>query len=219
MDAYRVGRVHRLLRQRTRRTQAEVSKVSGVGRNKISELENGNLTRVTISELDRSFAALGAAVRIWVDWRGAAIDRLIDEGHAAMTAAVGRLLRRHGWIAEFEVTFARPTERGSIDVLAWHGSSRALLVVEVKTELGSIEGTLRPLDAKVRLAPAVADERFCWRAQSTGQATGTTGRSRRSTVGGQACRRPRYNVHGANGGSQTLVGNTGRAAVRHPLSG
>ena len=161
--------MHRQLRHRLRRTQEAVAKSSGVGRNKISELENGDLTRITLAEIDRCFAAMGAVVRLRVEWRGAGLDRLLDEGHAAMSAAIGRLLRKNGWLVEFEVTFARYGERGSIDVLAWHAASRTLLVIEIKTEFGSLEGTLRPLDAKARLAPLVASERFGWRPALTGK--------------------------------------------------
>jgi hypothetical protein len=138
-----------------------------VSRNKISELENDNLTRITVPEIDRCFAAMGAVVRIRVEWRGAGLERLFDEGHAAMAAAIGRLLRKHGWTVEFEVTFARYQERGSIDALAWHAASRTLLVIEIKTEIGSLEGTLRPLDTKARLAPAIAAERFGWHAANS----------------------------------------------------
>ena len=53
-------------------------------------------------------------------------------------------------------------ERGSIDLLAWHEASRTLLVIEFKTELTSIEETLRRHDSKVRLAPGIARERFGW---------------------------------------------------------
>ena len=60
------------------------------------------------------------------------------------------------------MTFARVGERGSIDLLAWHASSRALLVIEIKTELVSLEGLLRPLDVKVRLAAEIA-AKFGWR--------------------------------------------------------
>lgn len=146
-----------------------MAKASGVGRNKISELENNDLTRITVPELDRCFAAMGAIVRIRVDWRGAGLDRLYDEGHAAMSAAIGRLLRKHGWAVEFEVTFARDWERGSIDVLAWHAPSRTLVVIEIKTELSSIEGTLRPLDMKARLGSAIATERFGWQPSAVGK--------------------------------------------------
>jgi DNA-binding Xre family transcriptional regulator len=52
MDAYRLSRVHRQLRHRLRVTQRELSKSSGVGRNKTSELENGDFARITLSELD-----------------------------------------------------------------------------------------------------------------------------------------------------------------------
>ncbi len=62
-----------------------------------------------------------------------------------------------------EVSYSVFGERGSIDLLAWHDPSRTLLVVEIKTELASIEATLRKLDEKVRLARAVAGERFGWR--------------------------------------------------------
>jgi hypothetical protein len=43
-------------------------------------------------------------------------------------------------------------------------SHRTLLVVEVKSELGSVEGVLRPLDVKVRWAAKVARTRFGWNA-------------------------------------------------------
>jgi hypothetical protein len=51
-------------------------------------------------------------------------------------------------------------------VIAWHRSTRTLLVVEVKTELDSAEATFRKLDEKVRLAPKIARERFGWTARS-----------------------------------------------------
>jgi transcriptional regulator with XRE-family HTH domain len=169
VDAYRLSRTHRQLRHRLRVTQRELSRASGVGRNKISEIENRDFTRITLSDLEGSFAAMGAVVHIRVDWHGAALDRLLDEGHAAMAAAVGRLLRKHRWDPQFEVTFARHGDRGSFDVLAWHAPSRSLLVIELKTELGSLEGTLRPLDAKARNAPAVARQRFGWDASAVGR--------------------------------------------------
>jgi hypothetical protein len=40
------------------------------------------------------------------------------------------------------VTFSIYGERGSIDLLAWHSETRTLLVVELKSELTSIEETL-----------------------------------------------------------------------------
>ena len=51
-------------------------------------------------------------------------------------------------------------ERGSIDLLAIDEAHRILLVVEVKTELLSIESTLRKHDEKCRLAPRIVRARF-----------------------------------------------------------
>jgi hypothetical protein len=120
------------------------------------------LSRLTVPDIDRCFVAMDATLRFWAEWNGAALDRLLDEGHATLVGAMGSLLQRLGWKVEFEVTFARFGDRGSIDLLAWHEASRTLLVIEVKTELASLEGLLWPLDSKVRLASVIALERFGW---------------------------------------------------------
>jgi len=83
-----------------------------------------------------------------------------------LSELIVRLLRRLGWTVQLEVSFSHFGERGSIDILAWHAATRSLLVIEIKTELASVEGLLRPLDVKVRLAATVAAERFGWRAAS-----------------------------------------------------
>ncbi len=80
-----------------------------------------------------------------------------------MVGAVVRRLGALGWEVRPEVSFAVFGERGSIDVVAWHAATRTLLVVEVKTELTSVEETLRRHDVKVRLAATVVGERFGWR--------------------------------------------------------
>ena len=160
-----LGRVHRALRKRLGLTQRELAKRAAVPRNKISDLECFRLANLSLPEIDRCFTAMDASLRFFAEWHGAALDRLLDEGHAALVGAISGVLRELGWQVEFEVTFAKFGDRGSIDVLAWHAHSRTLLVIEVKTELGSLEGTLRSFDVKVRLAPVVAAERFGWQAQ------------------------------------------------------
>lgn len=111
--------------------------------------------------------ALDADVLISVRWRGGELDRLLDEGHAVVLGHVAELLRTFGWITESEVTYSLYGERGSIDLLAWHAPTRTLLVIEIKTELTSVEATLRKHDEKARLAARVAAERYGWRAAST----------------------------------------------------
>jgi hypothetical protein len=90
------------------------------------------------------------------------VDRLIDEGHAELAGDSAALLRASGWLAMPEVSYSRFGERGSFDLLAWHERTRSLLVVEIKTELVSVEATLRKLDEKVRLAPGIAVDRAGW---------------------------------------------------------
>ena len=159
----RVGKVHRRLRVRARLTQEELAKESGVSPEKISRIEADVLDALRFQDVDRSLGALGAELEVRARYRGAEADRLLDEGHARIVALVVDVLRRHGWDARVEVTYSEWGERGSYDVLAWHPAARVLLVVEVKSELPGVEGTLRPMDVKVRLAPKVAGERFGWR--------------------------------------------------------
>jgi hypothetical protein len=72
------------------------------------------------------------------------------------------MLERNGWVVIPEVSYSEFGERGSIDLLAWHPIQRILLVVEIKSELTSIEETIRRHDAKTRLAARVASQRFGW---------------------------------------------------------
>lgn len=106
--------------------------------------------------------AVGAELVVFLRWQGGDLDRLLDEGHASILGATAALLERLGWIVQAEVTFAIYSERGSIDSVAWHPATATLLVVEIKTELVSIEATLRTQDMKARLASRVVEERFGW---------------------------------------------------------
>jgi hypothetical protein len=95
------------------------------------------------------------------------VDRLLDERHARLVGETVAWLVQAGWEAQVEVTYSVYGERGSIDVLGWSPPLRMLLVVEVKSELASIEETLRKHDEKCRLASRVARERFGWTARGS----------------------------------------------------
>jgi hypothetical protein len=58
-----------------------------------------------------------------------------------------------------EATFSRFGERGSIDVLAFHPATGALLVIEVKSVVPDMQALLAGVDRKSRLAPVIAHER------------------------------------------------------------
>jgi len=164
MNGQRIGASLRALRRRGGLRQEDVARPAGVSRSTVARIEGGDVSGITVGTLTAVFEAVGARVEIRPLWRGAAMDRLLDEGHARLSGQTLKLLRGWGWDTQVEVSFAHYGERGSIDILAWHAPSRTLLVVEIKSELGSVEGLLRPLDAKVRLVAGIAAERFGWRA-------------------------------------------------------
>ena len=106
----------------------------------------------------RATRAVAAAVGIQLPFaprslRGAQIERQIDWRHAALVEAVVELLAPLGWEPTVEYSFNHYGDRGSVDVLAWHPETRALLVVEVKSDLRNLQDTLRALDVKRRVVP------------------------------------------------------------------
>jgi len=166
MDARRVGLAIRALRRRRRWRQRDLAYAAGVSQSAISLIERGHLDSVPRRRLARVAGALEGSIEYEVRWRGGALDRLLDEAHAALAAIVLAELKEHDWETQVEVSYSHYGERGSIDVLGGHPPTEALLVVEVKASLGSGEATLRKLDEKERLAPMVAAERFGWHAST-----------------------------------------------------
>lgn len=114
-------------------------------------------------------------------WRGEAVDRLLDEAHADLVDATARLLGRLGWEVEIETTFAIDREHGSIDIFAWHGVARVVLVGEVKSVVPDSQATIAILDRKARLAIRIARDRG-WDPVTVGRillvGEGTTARRR-----------------------------------------
>jgi transcriptional regulator with XRE-family HTH domain len=195
-----IGRILRALRLRKRLRQIDVAASAGVSQSTISLVERGHCDRLALSALRRVFAGVEARLELIATWRGAEIDRLIDEDHARLVAVIVGLLRRFGWITEVEVTYSRYRERGSIDVFAGHEVSRSVLVVEVKTAIGGTEATGRKLDEKTRLAAVLAEDRFGWRPRAVGRfaraagdddgtPTSPTAHCRRSRIGPRPRRR------------------------------
>jgi hypothetical protein len=131
-----------MLRHRQRLTQAELAARANVGRWKIVDIEAGRLANINVAELETSFGALEARLVLKVTYRGAEIDRLLDERHARLAGAFVRLLQQRDWEVRVEVSFNDYGDRGSIDILAWNPATRVVLVVEIKSELASIEGLL-----------------------------------------------------------------------------
>ena len=133
----------------------------------VSRLERGRIAAMTVGNIREIAQALDAELLLVIRWRGGELDRLMDEAHATMVGRAVEMLQAQGWETRSEVSFSVYGERGSIDVFAWHAPTRTLLVVEVKSELTSVEETLRVHDSKLRLAPRIAAERFGWHATAT----------------------------------------------------
>ena len=140
------------------RSSIDVAAAMGVSQQTVSRIERGAFECLSLAAVRSAFAAVGAEYRGEVRWRGAEVERLLDDAHAALSGTVAELLSEMSWTVAVEVTFSRYGERGSIDLLAWHEARAALLVVEVKTSLTSAEAMLRRLDVKARLRPVLARE-------------------------------------------------------------
>jgi HTH-type transcriptional regulator / antitoxin HipB len=166
MDDHRLGRMAWVLRQRLELRQEDVAARAGVSPDTVSRLERGDIGGMTLATIRRIFAVFDAEVVLYVRWRGGDIDRLMDRRHAEMGEALVERLSGLGWALMPEVSFSEFGERGSIDLLGWHPATCTLLVIELKTELTSIEETIRRHDAKARLGAKIARKRLGWEAEA-----------------------------------------------------
>lgn len=160
MDDFRLGSVIRALRVRLGLTQADLAVAAKTSPAMISRFERGRIDATNVRTLRRVFTSLDARLDLVPRWQGADLDRLLDARHAGMTEAlVRRLSSLPDWIVQPEVTFSIFGERGSIDIVAWHPTRRALLVIEVKSAIGDVGALVRQVDRYRRLARQVAAER------------------------------------------------------------
>ena len=128
----------------------------------ISRIELGQLEDVSLKRLRAVGATLDIALSIDAWWRAGELDRLIDRSHAALVEYVVGQLHDQGWLTRVEVTFNHFGERGSADIVAWHPSTRTLLIVEVKTRIGDVQATASTFERKVRLLPDVLAREEGW---------------------------------------------------------
>jgi transcriptional regulator with XRE-family HTH domain len=162
VDDLRIGRIGRALRHRLGWRQRDLGDRIGLSQDEISLFERGRIESMPVRTVRRILGGLDAELVLVVRWRGGDLDRLLDAAHARLADDLARFLEADGWEVAPEVSYAVYGERGSIDLLAWRAETRALLVVEVKSEITSVEGTFRKHDEKVRLAANVARERLGW---------------------------------------------------------
>ena len=159
MDAARLGGDLRLLRRRLGWSQRRLAIEARVSRWAVGAAESGRGGRLPIDDLVAMVNSVGGYLSVRVLFRGEGLDRLRDRGHAELVEAMVTRLQADGWTVATEVSFNVFGERGSIDLLAFHSATGTLLVVEVKTVVPDVGGSLETLDRKVRLAPDIARER------------------------------------------------------------
>jgi len=138
----------------------------GVSQSAVSRAERGDVRELSVGTIELIAAGLGASTSLRLYFRGEDLDRLLDAAHAGLVDRVIAILRSLGWEAVPEATFNHFGERGSIDILAFHAGTGALLVVEVKSVVPDMQAMLSGLDRKGRIAPIIARQRG-WEVRET----------------------------------------------------
>lgn len=157
MSDQRVGTAIRTVRIRRGWRQDDLATRAGVSQATISRIERGHLDLLAFRSVRAVAAALDIRLDVLARWRAGDLDRLLNAGHSALHESVTRVLRAvPGWVVAPEVSFSVFGERGVIDLLAWHPGRRALLVVELKTDIADVNELLGTLGRKRRLAVEAA---------------------------------------------------------------
>jgi transcriptional regulator with XRE-family HTH domain len=168
VDDATIGRALRALRLSRGWTQETLAARTGISVTRISRVEAGRGGGTSLDALRTLFAALDGRGSFHVRLHGGDLDRLLDARHAAVEEVlVRRFSTLPAWLLDAEATFAIYGERGAIDLLAWHADARAVLIVEIKTELADIGALLRQTDRYRRLAEAIVRPRG-WRPRVVG---------------------------------------------------
>jgi transcriptional regulator with XRE-family HTH domain len=155
-----VGGAFREIRLRRGARQSDIAAAARVARSVISDIERGHLDEVTLPHLRRVAGVLEVRLDIVPRWRGGELPRLLSSRHAAMHEAFARRVDPlAGWQFSPEVSFSFFGERGVVDQLGWHETSRSLLIVELKSEIVDVGELLGTLDRKRRLGARIAAER------------------------------------------------------------
>jgi transcriptional regulator with XRE-family HTH domain len=159
MSDLQVGTAARAVRIKRGLRQVDVAAAAGTSQPVISRFERGHLQAMSLGTIRAIAVALDIRLDVGVRWHGAELDRLLGARHSALHESVAsHLAELKGWVVRPEATFSVYGERGAIDLLCWHEARRALLVVELKTEIVDVNELLGTLDRKRRLGPAAARE-------------------------------------------------------------
>jgi transcriptional regulator with XRE-family HTH domain len=157
----RCGTTFRAVRIKRGWRQVDLARRARVHRSVVSNIERGHLDGITLGTLLRVARTLEVHVSITTRWRGGDLDRLISARHSGLHEAVARWFGAQlpDWVLAPEVSYAIAGERGVIDILAWNPKHRALLVIELKTDVVDVNDLVGSMDRRCRLAWKIARER------------------------------------------------------------
>lgn len=161
MSDQRLGAAVRRVRIRIGWRQDDLAARAGVSQSTVSRLERGHIGSLSLDAIRRVAASVDVHVMVIPRWRGGDLDRLLNAGHSALHNEVAEMFRSAfpDWEISPEVSFSIYGERGVIDLVAWHPSRRALLIIELKTDISDVNELLGTFDRKRRLASQIARER------------------------------------------------------------
>ena len=164
MNDLRFGSLVRVARIKQRWRQSDLARVARVSSSQIWRVEHGRIDELTIATVRKICAELEISVDLQPRGRGADLDRMVNARHSAVHEAIVRALARRfpAWQIASEVSFNVWGERGVIDILLWHPGRRALLIIELKTELVDPGELLATMDIRYRLAREIVKGRG-WR--------------------------------------------------------
>ena len=157
----RCGASFRAVRIKRGWRQIDVAARAHVHRSVISRIERGHFEHMSVDTLLVVARVLEIQLTWTVRWRAGDLDRLISGRHARLHEMVASWFATAlpDWVLAPEVSFSIYGEQGIIDILAWHPRRRALLVIELKTDVVDINQLIGSMDQRRRLAWRIARER------------------------------------------------------------
>lgn len=157
----RFGATMRAVRIKRGWRQIDVATRAGVHRSLVGSIERGHIERVSVGAVLLVARALDVRVSLVGRWRGGDLDRLVGGRHGQLHEAVSRWFaeRQAAWTLVPEASFSIYGERGIVDILAWHADRRALLLIELKTDIVDVNTLVGVMDRRRRLARRIVADR------------------------------------------------------------
>ena len=161
MDDQRFGSTIRAVRIKRGWRQQDLATRAGPSRATISRLERGHPGTFSLDTIRRVAAALDIRVDLVPRWRAGDLDRLLNAKHSQLHELVARWFAKElpAWVLAPEVSYAIYRERGVIDIVAWHPGKRAILVIELKTDIVDVNQLIGKVGEKARLIRQIVRDR------------------------------------------------------------